>query len=140
MCINWLNHERTLRAARMASPPLRVVWVHRVYGRVGHAAPLFAVYTMVPEECCHVATTTTTVGGGTRRPCGPLVGGVADSAGATCGGATSSTAACAPKELPAPVYTEVHVRDSDGAWTPTYADMLRDVGYEVRSLHPNGKY
>ena len=32
------------------------------------------------------------------------------------------------------------VRDSDGAWTTTYADMLREMKYPVASLHPSGKY
>eukprot|EP01034_Spumella_vulgaris_P035417 gene35417-43668_t len=32
------------------------------------------------------------------------------------------------------------VRDLDGAWTPLYADMLREVSYPVVSLHPSGRY
>jgi hypothetical protein len=32
------------------------------------------------------------------------------------------------------------VRDRNGAWTPKYAELLRDMSYPVASLHPNGTY
>jgi tRNA1Val (adenine37-N6)-methyltransferase len=44
VCENWLNHDRVLRSAVLAS--LRVVSVKRVIGRVGKP-PLFGVYVMV---------------------------------------------------------------------------------------------
>jgi hypothetical protein len=35
---------------------------------------------------------------------------------------------------------DLTVRDLQGAWTPLYADMLREISYPVASLHPSGEY
>ena len=110
VCENFANHERVLKAIKQANLCLNSV--QRVVGKIGKP-PLFCVYT-----CQHnhsVVHKTTCVDNNEKD----------EQHGEESGVHYES---------------DLVVRDSDGAWTPEYAALLRDMNYPVASLHPSGLY
>ena len=129
VCENFANHERALVAARNAS--LDVVSIQRVLGKEGKP-PLFCVYTMV-----HAADDVVSGVGESKAGEVSSVSSVADG--------VRRASVSTPKNITNTSYQhhyeeDLVVRDLNGAWTPQYAQLLRDMSYPVASLHPNGSY